>query len=159
VARMSGRIPRSESRIRRDKAPVGIHVGVGMVVVLVALMVAAMLPSSAGGWRLTPVAAALVVIGAGTVDPAAVAVVASLAYLLVIGFLVNRYGVLSWHGTSDIYRSAVIAAAAGAGLVVGVVRRWIRRPRSLVVPPEWVVGIAAESRPLTWMNKEEFPGG
>jgi hypothetical protein len=159
VARRSGGAPRSERRIQSDRTPVGINVGVGMVAVLAAMMLAALLPGSAGAWRLVPVAVALFVIGAFTVDPAAVAFVATVAYLLVIGFLVNRFGVLTWHGAPDIYRLLVIVVSAGAGLVVGAVRRWTRRPRALTVPPEWVVVIPDDSRAMTFPNKEEFPGG
>jgi hypothetical protein len=114
-----------------------------MVAVIAATMLAAMMPVSAGSWRLVPVAAALFMIGALTVDCAAVAFIATVAYLLVTGFLVNRYAVLTWHGMPDIYRLFVIAVSAGAGLMVGAVRRWRRRPRPLIVPPEWVAVLSA----------------
>jgi predicted membrane protein len=117
-----------------------------MVAVLGAMMLAAMVPVSAGSWRLVPVAAALFVIGAVTVDSAAVACVAALAYLFVAGFLVNQYGVLTWHGMPDIYRLVVIAISASAGLMVGALRRWSRRPRPLMVPPEWVAVLPAPRR-------------
>jgi hypothetical protein len=146
VARMSGRMPRSERRIRSERTPFGINVAVGMVAVLGAMLLAAMVPVSAGSWRLVPVAAALFVIGALTVDSAAVAFVAALAYLFVTGFLVNQYGVLTWHGMPDIHRLVVIAVSAGAGLMVGAVRRWWRRPRPLMVPPEWVASPSAPRR-------------
>jgi hypothetical protein len=146
VARMSGRMPRSERRIRSQRTPVGINIAVGIVAAVAAMMLAALLPASAGAWRLVPVAAALFLIGALTVDPTAVVFVATVAYLLVIGFLVNRYGVLTWHGMSDIYRLFVIAVSAGAGLMVGAVRRWRRRPRPLIVPPEWVALLSATRR-------------
>jgi hypothetical protein len=117
-----------------------------MVAAVAATMLAAVLPGSAGAWRLVPVAAALFVLGALTVDSAAVAFVATVAYLLVTGFLVNQYGVLTWHGMPDIYRLFVIAVSAGAGLMVGAVRRWRRRPRPLIVPPEWVAVLSAPRR-------------
>jgi hypothetical protein len=122
------------------------NVAVGMVAAVAAMMLAAVLPASAGAWRLVPVAVALFLIGALTVDPAAVVFVATVAYLLVIGFLVNRYGVLTWHGMPDIYRLFVIAVSAGAGLMVGAVRQWGRRPRPLLVPPEWVAVLSAPRR-------------
>jgi hypothetical protein len=122
------------------------NVAVGMVAVVAAMMLAAVLPASAGAWRLVPVAVVLFLIGALTVDPAAVVFVATVAYLLVIGFLVNRYGVLTWHGMPDIYRLFVIAVSAGAGLLVGAVRQWGHRPRPLLVPPEWVAVLSAPRR-------------
>jgi hypothetical protein len=139
VTRMSGRTSRSERRTRSDKTPVGINIGLGVVAVIAAMMLAAVLPATTGGWRLVPVAIGLVAVGAYTVDAAAVASVATVAYLLVIGFLVNRYGVLTWHGTPDTYRLLVIAISASAGLAVGAAWRWTRRRRPLTVPAEWVV--------------------
>jgi hypothetical protein len=139
-------MPRSERRVDSDRTPVGIHIAAGMATVLAAVVAAAMLPApaepdsavfAAGWWRLVPVAAALLVFGAVTVAPAAVAFVATVAYLLVTGFLVDRYGVLTWHGAPDIYRLLVIVISAGAGLAVGAGWRWMRRRRRLLVPPEW----------------------
>ena len=158
VARMSGRMPRSE-RTRSDRTPVGIHLGAGMAAVLVALIVAGMIPASVGAGRLAPVAVALIVTGAYTVDPAAVAFVATVAHLLVIGFLVNRYGVLTWHGAPDMYRLLAIVVSAGAGLLLGAVRRRVRRPPPLVVPAEWIATHAGVAKAIKNVNKEEFPGG
>ena len=164
MASSSGHAPRSERRIGSDRTPVGIHIATGAVVVLAAMMLAAMLPTTSGAWRLVPVATALFAIAAFTVDPIAVAAVAVLAYLLVIGFLVNRFGELTWHGTPDAYRLLAIAVPAGIGLLFGVVRRWRRRPQPLIVPPEWGVVNPANLRALpltnlTLTNEEEFPGG
>jgi hypothetical protein len=158
VARMSGRMPRLE-RTRSDRTPVGIHLGAGMAAVLVAMIVAAMIPTSVGAGRLAPVAVALIVTGAYTVDPAAVAFVATVAYLLVIGFLVNRYGILTWHGAPDMYRLLAIVVSAGAGLLLGAVRRRACRPPPLVVPAKWVATHVGVPNALKSINKEEFPGG
>jgi hypothetical protein len=157
VARMTGRIPRVE-RWGSDRMPVGIHIGLGAAAVLAGVMVAALLPASAGSWRLAPVAAMLAIVGAGTVDPAAVAAAATLAYLLVVGFVVNQYGVLTWHGTPDIYRLMVTALSAGAGLAAGAAWRWARRPQPLTVPAEWAGATRAlpDERMLT--TKEDLPG-
>jgi hypothetical protein len=158
VARVSGRMPRSE-RTRSDRTPVGIQLGAGMAAVLVALIVAAMIPASVGVGRLAPVAVALIVTGVYMVDPAAVAFVAIVAYLLVIGFLVNRYGVLTWHGAPDMYRLLAIAVSAGAGQLLGAVRRRVRRPPPLVIPAEWIATQAGVPKAMKSINKEEFPGG
>jgi hypothetical protein len=39
------------------------------------------------------------------------------------GFLVDRFGVLSWHGRPDIHRAAMIVVAGALGQIVGWVRR------------------------------------
>ena len=160
MARRSGRAPRSERRTRSDETPVGINIGLGMVAVLAATMLAAMLPASAGGWHLVPVAVAMVGIGAWTVDPVAVTFVTAVANLLVIGFLVNRYGVLTWDGAPDMFRSVAIAVSASAGLLLGAVRRRMRRPPPpLIVPAEWVASHAGAPQASKSINKEEFPRG
>ena len=67
---------------------------------------------------------ALVLATAATVVPLAgafgaaastVAAVGLGAWLLTVGFLVNQYGILTWNGSSDIYRLGIIAAAGGRG--------------------------------------------
>jgi len=52
--------------------------------------------------------------------------VAGLGYLLFIGFLVNRYGELTWDGTTSAWYLTVFALAIGLGLS----RRWIRALRA-----------------------------
>lgn len=44
--------------------------------------------------------------------------VAAMLWLFYDGFLVGRHGVLTWHGTADLKRIAVIAAAAVGALVI-----------------------------------------
>lgn len=152
------RAPRSERRTSSDDTPVGIHIATGAVAVVAALSVAATMPASAGAVRLTPLAAVVFTAGLLTVDAIAVAALAVLAYLLFIGFLVNQFGVLSWHGSPDAYRLLAIAVPAGAGLLVGAVRRHSRRPPALTVPPAWTAAVVRRPRALTSINKEEFPG-
>jgi len=156
MAKMPGRMPRSE-RYRSEATPVGINIGLGVAVVLTAVIVAALVPASAGAWRLVPVAVALVVAGGATADPTAMAYVATAAYLLAVGFLVNRYGVLTWDGMGDIYRLVVIMASAGFGLLLGAGWRRSRRPPPLIVPPAWVAQAAAQPRASQGTNKEEAP--
>jgi hypothetical protein len=146
VIRVGGskRAPRSERRTRGG-TPLGIRLASGLVAVVAALMLAATFPSASGSWRLVPVAVVAFAIGLYTVDPVAVAAVVVLAYLLFIGFLVNQFGVLSWHGNPDVYRLLAIAVPAGIGLLAGAVRRWYRRQPPLTVPPGWTASFAAGS--------------
>ena len=156
MARTAGRMPQPERRARSPRRPAGIHIGLGVVAVVLAVMVSALMPPSAGGWRLVPVAVVLAAIGAYTVDAAAVAVVTVLACLLVVGFLVNQYGVLTWDGMSDAYRVVGISASAGAGVAFGAVRHWLRQRRRFTLPGEWVAGLPASPRGLTLLQEEEI---
>jgi hypothetical protein len=153
-----GRQPRSVRVASTEPTPTGIHIGLGVPAVVAAVMVAALMPASAGGWRLVPVAAALVVIGACTVDPLAVAAITALAFLLVVGFLLNRYGTLTWHGMSDIYRFVAVSGASGAGLTIGAVRRWLQQRRRFTIPLAWSTGTPVAAEGLTLTIKEEGPG-
>ena len=118
-----------------ERMPVDMHVGAGTVAVLAAVTVAATLPASQVAWRLVPVAITLAAVGVYTVDPVAVTVVTILACPLVIGFLVNQHGVLSWHDPFDTYRLLALAVCAGAGLLAGSARRRRRGTGPLIVPP------------------------
>lgn len=108
-----------------DRTPLGISAAMGAVVVVIASFVAAALPSVDSGWRLALVAAAVGGVALATPDPPALGMVLAVAFGLVNGFLVNRLGVLSWHGTADLDRLAVLVLAAACGLVLGwCYRRW-----------------------------------
>ena len=141
-----------------DRTPIGIHIGLGAVVVSAAVVLSAWLPTSAGGWRLVPVAAGLAVIGAYTVDPVAVVALTGLADLLVVGFLVNQYGVLTWHGMADVYRLVALSVSAGGGLAFGVVRHWMGQRRRFMLPRDWAAGSPVPARGSMLMNKEEGSG-
>jgi hypothetical protein len=97
----------------------GIDSALGAAVVVFAALGAAGLPSVDSGWRLVVVAVALGLFSALTADALAAAFVGVLAWLIVNGFLVDRYGQLSWHGWADLVRLLVLAAAAGVGVVLG----------------------------------------
>ena len=120
-------------RSGRRASLVGLQVGAGALAVLAATIVGAMLPVSSGGWGLAPVAAAVLAFGAFGADLRAVVGTAALGYLLAVGFLVNRFGELSWHGAPDLGRLALIGGAAGAGVAAGAVRRGSHRDRPLTV--------------------------
>jgi hypothetical protein len=99
--------------------PVGINVGVGVVSVVAAANVAAMIPAADGGWRFGTVAVAVGVFAAVTVDRVALAGVVAMAWLVVNAFLVNRLGHLFWHGSPDLWRLTLLAVTGAVGLGVG----------------------------------------
>ena len=96
-------------------------------------------------------ASATVVLFAGVFGAAASTVAA-------VG-LVNLYGILTWNGTSDMYRLGIIATAAVAGLAVGALRRRVRNVRPLVVPPEWSLEWATVAWENTSTKEEDGHGG
>lgn len=154
----SGRIPRIERRLAADDTPAGFQTAVGAVAVVVAALIAACLPAAAPAWRLVPVVAAVLAMGVVARHLWALVAVGVLAVLVVDGFLVNRFGELTWHGRWDAYRLLVIAAAAGLGRLLGALHRWRRRPPPLTLPAGWSV-IADDRRAATRINKEESPRG
>lgn len=152
----SGRMPRVERRLDADGVPAGIHLAVGAVAVIAAVIVAAWLPARPLGWRLVPVA---IVVFATAVTARRLWVpvaVSGLAALVVDGFVVNRLGELSWHGAADVDRLLVVAGSAGVGLLLGTLHRWRRRPPPLTVPADWIVEPDSH-RPVSRMDKEEVP--
>jgi hypothetical protein len=104
--------------------PIAIAVAAGAVAVVAAAVTAAVLPMSAGALRLGVMAIALTVFAATTADPRAVAAVTALGWLVFDGFLVNRFGDLTWTGRLDEWRLGVLVAGAVVGLAAGVLRRW-----------------------------------
>jgi hypothetical protein len=99
------------------------NVGVGAAAVVAAAIVAAAIPAAHGLWRQEAVAAAVAVAAALTVDPLAMAVVVPLAWMVTDGFLENRLGLLTWHGSTDLSLILLLLAAASFGLGIGRVRQ------------------------------------
>jgi len=95
---------------------------------MVGLVLAAAVPVADRPWRFAVMVIAVVVFGAFSGDRLAVACAAGLAWLVVNGFLVDRFGELSWHGPADIYRAVMLALAGLFGLLIAGVR--VRRRRS-----------------------------
>jgi hypothetical protein len=91
-------------------APFGIAFAVGAVAVVAATPVAAVVFAPAPVWpRLLTVAVAVGWQAASFADVAAAAATAGLGYLLFSyllfnGFLVNRFGELTWHGVASVWR-------------------------------------------------------
>jgi MFS family permease len=102
-----------------ERFPTGLTIGLGSLTVVAATIVAAMFPADEGGSRLAVVAAAVAVVATLSGDLIAVPCVVVLAWLMINGFLVDRFGVLSWHGRSDVYRAVMLVIAAGLGQVAG----------------------------------------
>jgi len=107
----------------RPAPELGISIGLGALAVVAASLVAAAIPVNDRPWRFAVVVAAIVVFGALAGDPVAVACEAGLAWLVVNGFLVDRFGELSWHGPADIYRAAMLIFAGILGLLIAAARR------------------------------------
>ncbi len=128
-----------------ENMPTGIAVAAGAAVVVAAAFVTSVIPASAGAVRLGLVAACLAVFAALTVNPAAVAAVGVLAFLVFDGFLVNQLGELSWHGAADERRLFVLITVSIMGLVVGKAYRaghqwWLWRQRA-----RWAAAQAGET--------------
>jgi H+/gluconate symporter-like permease len=118
--------------------PTGIAVALGSAVIVVSAFVSAAVPASVGTVRLGPVAVALAGFAALTVNPAAVAAVGGLGFLVFDGFLVNQLGELSWHGPADVRRLMVLAAAGVLGIGTGTAYRAVRRMRAWRRRSEWI---------------------
>jgi hypothetical protein len=102
-----------------ERFPTGLNIGLGSLTVVAASVLAAAVPTSDATSRLALVAAAVTVVAALSRDLIAAPVVAVLAWLIVNGFLIDRFGELSWHGRSDVYRAVILVLAAGIGQVAG----------------------------------------
>jgi hypothetical protein len=118
----------SNSRPSATGYPTGILIGLGALTVVAGGLIASTAP---GAWRFGIVVAAVAVFAALALDLVAVPVTVVLAWLVVNGFLVDRFGELSWHGRPDIYRAGMLVVAGALGQGVGRARRlmWDRRQR------------------------------
>jgi hypothetical protein len=107
------------------RTPFGISLAAGAAVMVAGAMVAAGLAGDVPG-RLAVVALALGGYVALVDDVRAGLATAGLGYLLFDGFLVNRYGELTWDGTTTIWCLVAFVMIVGGGLGI----RWIRRARA-----------------------------
>ena len=106
-----------------DGTPTGIAVAIGAVVIVAAAMVAAFVPSSDAAARFAVIAFGLASFALASSDWMAAAAVVPLAWLVYNGFIQDRFGVLVWHGWSDLGRLGLLVAAAAIGLGIGAWRR------------------------------------
>lgn len=111
-----------------ERTPVGIAVGVGAAVMVLAAIVAATIPAAHSGARFGIIAGVVLLFAAVSLDPVALAVVALIGALLDNGFLENSSGNLSWH-TDDLWRLMLLVMAGAVGLAVGEAVRFARRTR------------------------------
>lgn len=104
--------------VRRD-VPVGVDIAAGAVVIVFAAVGAAAVPAGDPWWRLAVMAAAVGTFAALTADRLAAVAVLVLGWLVMNGFLVDKYGLLEWHGPVDLARLLILAGAAALGLALG----------------------------------------
>jgi len=144
-----------------DGMPTGIAVGLGAVAMVAAGLVAAAVPADHPAPRFTVIAVAVGLFAAMTADQVALAVVAPIGFLISNGFLEDRFGQLSWHGSADLWRLMLLVSAAALGLVVGDGYRWVRGLRAYrhsVRPATRPRQVAAGGRLSHLLTKEEEHG-
>jgi hypothetical protein len=119
------------------RTPTGINIGFGAFVVVVACLVASAVPVTDGFARIAVVAAALAAFAYVARDPLATASIVVVSWLVFDGFLVNRFGELSWDGWPDLYRTIGLLMGAVLGLTMGLLHRRSasRGSRRVVVIP------------------------
>lgn len=132
-----------------DGTPVGINITVGAVAMVVSAFIAARIPTADPQLRCAVVALAIGGFAAFTVDRRALVAVILPAWLIMNGFLVNRLGDLSWHGTADVDRFLVLVVAGAAGLVAGATGRRLHGVRD-----RWQMGALVEQMQVHEMNAE-----
>ncbi len=109
-----------------ERTPIGVSLAVGATVLIVVLfMDAAVEPGPA---RVVLPAAVLLVFATLVRDLVATLALTAVCALLVDGFLVNRYGVLSWDGARDATGLCLLLAAGPAGHLVAAAARRSRQP-------------------------------
>jgi hypothetical protein len=140
----------------RSGFPSGLQVGGGALAVVVATMAGSLLPAS-DCWRVAPVAIVVLVFAMISDRVGAVAFTAALGYLMAIGFLVNQFGQLSWHGGPDADRLLLVVSAAAMGFITGAARRRYLRNRPLTVPAAWSAPVAAQRVQETLPFREDVP--
>jgi hypothetical protein len=112
------------------RTPAGINLATGTAMVVAAALVAAPIPTTYAGLRFTVVALAVGLFAALTRDRLALVGVAVLGWLVVNGFLVDRLGELSWHGSADLNRMLLLVVSGTFGLAVGQAYRWLAALRA-----------------------------
>jgi hypothetical protein len=128
LMKSGGALPRAEAE-RATRTPVGINVGLGAGAVVLAALIAAGIPAGHEAWRWGVIAGGVALFGAVTADELALLAVVPLGWLVANGFLENRLGVLTWHGSRDLSLILLLAVAAGLGWAAGEAYRLRRASR------------------------------
>jgi hypothetical protein len=102
--------------------PAGIRLGVGSAAMVAATILTAILTDPGTPQRLLVMAVAAGLAVAMIPDWRYGLLLALIGYLLYVGFLVNSYGELNWHGRHISWEVAIFAFAAWIGLL----SRWLR---------------------------------
>jgi MFS family permease len=113
----------------RGGCPTGIAVGIGAVAVVVATVLASLLPGT--GPRLGAVVLAVGLFAATVGNGRAALAVAGLAWSLGNGFLVNQLGTLRWHAHTDTWFVIGLLAAVAVGMTVAQIRRELLAARRM----------------------------
>ncbi|WP_432974993.1 hypothetical protein [Dactylosporangium sp. CA-233914] len=144
--------------MRPRSAPTGITLAAGSAaVVATALLAAAVTAASAPVERLVAMAACVCVVGAFGADLVAALATAVIAWSVLNGFLVDRLGTLTWHGTADAIRLTVLCGAALAGWLAALAHRVARHRRDVVRMRVWLYGDGFASSVRRY--KEATPSG
>ncbi|WP_432825729.1 hypothetical protein [Dactylosporangium sp. CA-092794] len=127
--------------VRARPAPTGITLAAGSAaVVATAVLSAAVIAPSALMARLVAMAVCVAAAGAVSGNLVSALATASIAWTVLNGFLVNRLGVLTWHGAADVVRLGVLLGAAAAGWLAVLSGRVIRHRRDVVRMRVWLYG-------------------
>jgi hypothetical protein len=106
------------------ETPTGIAVGIGAVVMVVAGVMAAMIPTAYPAWRFGVIALAVFGFAVGSLDHVALAIVSGVGALIYNGFLEDRAGQLAWH-SDDLWRLLLLVMVGACGLAVGEGYRFV----------------------------------
>ncbi len=122
LMKSGGYRPSAEAERPPVRTPVGVNLGIGAALVVAGALVAGGIPAAHHAWRLDLVVAAVAVAAAVTRDQLAMAGVVPLGWLVADGFLEDRSGDLTWHGSEDMYLILLLVVAAAIGLAAGEAR-------------------------------------
>jgi hypothetical protein len=120
---------RPEPAVTASETPFGIAVGIGAVAMVGAGVIAAMIPAAYPGWRFGVIALAVFLFAALSFDQRALAIVMVIGALIFNGFLEDRLGQLSWHGSDDLWRLLLLVMVSAWGLATGEGYRYVQNLR------------------------------
>ena len=126
---------------RRSGTPVGITIAVGVLGIIAAALIAGAIPAVHPGWRFAVIAIAVGLFAAVSLDELALGAVALMAFAVSNGFLEDRFGQLTWHGSEDVWRLLLLIMSGAFGLALGEAYRYVgllrtRRKSGAVVSHE-----------------------